>query len=82
MRILFWNLERVCSTSTRQVRVRIELQRNLDSYAYMWSAIPNKSNQLSKKELHQLDMRVAKHIAVLNEDAPKHPDRQILYAAL
>ncbi len=82
MRFLFWRLEWAGSSSVKQTRVRIELQRDLQSYSYTWSVADAKSSKLNKKELHELDMKVAKYVATLNDNAPAEPEQKTVFAVL
>jgi len=81
MRFLFWRVERV-SSHANQTRIRIEIQRNPEVYFYKWVVDDPRSMRLNKRELHELDMRVAKYVATLNEDAPSKPGRQTDFAVL
>ena len=82
MRFLFWRLERVSSAQANQTRVRIEIQRDPHAYVYQWAIVDSKSKRLSKRELHELDMRVAKHVATLTPNAPQQRERQTHFATL
>lgn len=82
MRFLFWRLERVSSAQADQTRVRIEVQRDPHAYVYQWAVADSRSRRLSKRELHELDMRVAKYIATLNHNAPQQPEQQTHFATL
>ena len=81
MEFLFWRVERASAGSAR-TRVRIELKRDPDSYTYQWSVADKRKRRLSKRELHELDMRVAKYVATLNEMPPQKPEEQTLYTTL
>ena len=82
MRFLFWRLERVSSAQARQTRVRIEVQRDPHVYVYRWTVADPKSKRLSKRELHELEMRVEKYVATLNHDAPQQPEHKTYFATL
>lgn len=82
MRFLFWCLERVSSAQAIQTRVRIEVQRDPHAYVYQWAVADSKSKRLSKRELHELDMRVAKYVATLNPNAPQQREPQSYFATL
>ncbi len=79
MRFLFWRLERVASTA-QQTRVRIDLKCDSQGYVYQWTVADKKAKRLSKRELHELDMRVAKYMANLNQNAPTRWDRRSFFA--
>lgn len=81
MQILFWRVERL-SAQTGQTRVRIDMERNHDGYFYKWIVADPKHRQLNKRELHELDMRVAKHVAILNDNAPNQREHKTVFAAL
>ena len=82
MRFLFWRLERVTSTHAQQTRVRIDLKRDPQGYVYQWTVADRKAKRLSKRELHELDMRVAKYVATQNQNAPTRWDRRSFFATL
>ena len=82
MRFLFWRLERASSPHTKQTRVRIEMQQNPDAYCFKWSVADRDPRRLSKQELHQLEMRVDKYVATLNDVAPKKTERKTVFATL
>ena len=82
MRFLFWRLERVASTQVQQTRVRIDLKCDPQGYVYHWTVADRKAKRLSKRELHELDMRVAKYLATQNQNAPTRWDRRSFFATL
>jgi hypothetical protein len=82
MRFLSWRVERGSSPNTDQTRVRIEIVRNPDVYVYKWVVAHSPSRRLSKRELHALEMKVAKYVAILNETAPEVPEHKTIFATL
>ena len=82
MRFLFWRLERVASTHAQQTRVRIDVKRDPQGYVYQWTVADRKAKRLSKRELHELDMRVAKYVATQNQNAPTRWERRSFFATL
>lgn len=81
MQFLFWRVERANAGSAR-TRVRIELKRDPNSYSYTWSVADKRQRRLSKRELHELDMRVAKYVSILNDMPPQKPEERTLYTSL
>ncbi|HUZ95367.1 MAG TPA: hypothetical protein VMU57_10675 [Edaphobacter sp.] len=81
MRILFWRVERL-STHSDQTRVRIDIERHPQAYFYKWIVADPKSRRLNKRELHELDMRVAKYVATLNDNAPQQREHRTVCATL
>ena len=81
MRFLYWRVERANAGSAK-TKVRIELKRDPDSYTYQWNVADKSARRLSKRELHQLDMRVAKYVSALVEPAPQNPEERTLYTSL
>lgn len=81
MRFLYWRVERANAGSAK-TKVRIELKRDPDSYTYQWAVADKGARRLSKRELHELDMRVAKYVSTLTEDAPQKSEEQTLYTSL
>jgi hypothetical protein len=49
---------------------------------YRWAVADPESKRLSKRELHDLDLRVAKYVATLNENAPQQREQQTHFANL
>ncbi len=82
MQFLFWRLERMSSAPANQTRVRIEVQRDPHAYVYQWTVADSKSKRLSKRELHELEMRVEKYVANLNPNAPQQREQQTYLATL
>jgi predicted metalloprotease len=82
MRFLFRRLERMSSAQAKQTRVRIEVQRDPHVYVYQWTVADSKSKRLSKRELHELEMRVEKYVATLNPNAPQQREQQTYFATL
>lgn len=82
MRFLFWRLERVSLAHAKQTRVRINIRRDLITYAYKWAVADPTGKRLNKRELHELDMRVAKYVATLNDNAPQQAEHQTVFAVL
>ena len=82
MRFLFWRLERVASGNAQQTRVRIDLKCDPQGYVYQWTVADKKAKRLSKRELHELDMRVAKYMANQNKNAPTRTERRSFFATL
>jgi len=82
MQFLFWRLERMSSARANQTRVRIEVQRDPHAYVYQWNVADSKGKRLSKRELHELEMRVEKHVATLNPNAPQQREQQTYFATL
>lgn len=81
MRFLYWRVERANAGSAK-TKVRIELKRDPESYTYQWSVADKGARRLSKRELHELDMRVAKYVSNLNETPPQKTGEQTLYTSL
>ena len=81
MRFLFWRVERV-SSHANQTRVRIEIERTPEGYFYKWVVNDPRSMRLNKRELHELDMRVAKYVAILNPNAPRQREHTTYFATL
>lgn len=81
MRILFWRVERL-SAQASQTRVRIDMERHPEAYFYKWIVADPKSRRLNKRELHELDMRVAKYVATLNDNAPQQREHKTVFAVL
>jgi hypothetical protein len=79
MQILFWRVER--STKSSLTAVRINVQRNPEGYIYQWK-VADKKRRLSKRELHELDMRVAKYVATRNDNPPVRPEHKTYFAHL
>ena len=71
MRFLFWREKSVPSSSPRSTRVWIRVVRDPDRYSYQWSVADRNCRRHSKRELHELEMRIAKYVAVQNENPPK-----------
>jgi hypothetical protein len=82
MRIFFRRREWTRQSGATQTLVRIDMRRNPDAYHYRWSVADPRRKRLSKQELHELNMRVAKYAAVLNQDAPLEPERLTVFATL
>lgn len=82
MQFLFWRLERMSSAQANQTRVRIEVQHDPHAYVYQWTVADSKSKRLSKRELHELEMRVEKYVAALNPNAPQQREQQTYLATL
>jgi len=82
MRFLFWRVERVSSAQANLTRVRIEVQRDPHEYIFKWVVADPKTRRLSKRELHELDMRVAKYVAILNPNAPRQREHTTHFATL
>ena len=82
MRFLFWRLERVASTHAQQTRVCIDLKRDPQGYVYQWTVADKKAKRLSKRELHELDMRVAKYVETLTQNNPVRWERRSYFAKL
>jgi hypothetical protein len=79
MQILFWRVER--STQSSPTAVRINVQRNPEGYIYQWK-VADRKRRLSKRELHELDMRVAKYVATRNDSPPVRPEYKTYFAHL
>ena len=79
MQILFWRVE--LSTKSSLTAVRINVQRNPEGYIYQWK-VADRKQRLSKRELHELDMRVAKYVATRNDNPPVRPEHKIYFAHL
>ncbi|RSL18585.1 hypothetical protein EDE15_4175 [Edaphobacter aggregans] len=79
MQILFWRVER--STKSSLTAVRINVQRNSEGYVYQWK-VADRKRRLSKRELHELDMRVAKYVATRNDNPPARPEHKTYFAHL
>ncbi len=82
MQFLFWRLERMSSAQANQTRVRIEVQRDPHAYVYQWTVADSKGKRLSKRELHELEMRVEKYVATLNPNAPQQREQQTYFATV
>ena len=82
MRLLFWRLDRVVPAHAQQTRVRIDLKRDPQGYVYQWIVTDKKAKRLSNRELHELDMRVAKYVKTLNQNAPTRSERRSFFASL
>jgi hypothetical protein len=82
MRFLSWRVEHQLLPNIDQTRVRIEIVRNPDVYVYKWVVAQSQSRRLSKRELHALEMKVAKYVAILNEAAPQVPEHKTVFATL
>ena len=82
MRFLFWRLERMSSIQATETRVRIEVQRDPHAYVYQWTVADAKNKRLSKRELHELEMRVEKYVSTLNPNAPQQREHQTYFAML
>ncbi len=82
MRFLFWRLERVSSAHANQTKVRINIQRDPLAYVYKWTVADSTGKRLNKRELHELDMRVAKYVATLNDNAPGRREHKTVFAVL
>ena len=81
MRILFWRVERL-SAHTDPTRVRVDIERHPEAYFYKWIVADPKHRRLNKRELHELDMRVAKYVAILNDNAPSQREHKTVFASL
>ncbi len=81
MRFLYWRVERANAGSAK-TKVRIELQRDPDTYTYQWTVVNKQARRLSKREVHELDMRVAKYVSTLVEPAPQNPEERTIYTSL
>ncbi len=81
MRFLYWRVERADAGSAK-TKVRIELKRDPDSYTYQWAVAGKQTRRLTKRELHELDMRVAKYVSTLLEPPPQKPEERTLYTSL
>ena len=81
MRFLYGRVERANAGSAK-TKVRIELKRDPNSYTYQWSVADKQARRLSKRELHELDMRVAKYVSLLVEPPPQNPEERTDYTSL
>jgi hypothetical protein len=82
MRFLFWRVERLSSAQANLTRVRIEVQCDPREYLYKWVVADPKTKRLNKREIHELDMRVAKYLATLNPNAPQQREFKTYFATL
>ena len=71
MRFLFWREKSVPPSLPGSTRVWIGVVRDPDRYSYQWSVADRKGRRLNKRELHELEMRIAKYVAVQNENPPQ-----------
>lgn len=81
MRFLYWRVERANAGSAK-TKVRIELKRDPNSYSYQWTVADKKARRLSKRELHQFEMLVAKYVSTMVEPPPQKPEERTLYTSL
>ncbi len=87
MRILFWRVEwagLASSTTSAKTRIRIELMRTPEIYTYKWAVAEKLPKRLSRREIHQLDMRVAKYVGNMmsSQKPPQETKRSIHFADL
>ena len=85
MRIPFWRMERFRSEKVARpsaIRVRIDVLRTPAEYSFAWSVTERRPRRLSKRELHELAMRVDKYLASVNETAPARLERSTVYVSL
>ena len=85
MQLLFWRMKRFRKEGIARpsaTRVRIEMVRTPAEYSFAWLVAGKCKRRLSKRELHELGMRVEKHVANVNQTAPSRLERSTIYVSL
>ena len=88
MRLLLWNIARATPAENLRPQeqltdVRIVLERGPATYSFEWTVMPSaRRRRLTKKELHELEMKVTKHVDTLNLIPSASPVKSIVIARL
>ncbi len=85
MRIPFLRMERFRSEVIARpstTSVRIDMLRTPTEYSFAWRVVDRPRRRLSKRELHELGMRVDKYVAAVNQMAPPRLEQSTVYVVL